>query len=100
MKLAEMIREKRGTGAATVTLATIATDEGGRHTSVAKVATVTVANPQRAELRSLIWALLWDVSEAEREAELTRCLEFAPEALAMYGRCHAEYDRLGEQPHG
>ena len=91
-----MIRGKRDTGAATVTLATIATDGGGSTPSVAKVATVTVANPQRAELR-LASRLMADRKVSARVSELRDQLSAKSSSPR---RCHAEYVRLGEQPHG
>jgi hypothetical protein len=50
------------------------------------------------ELRRLIWQLLWDVAEAEREAELAQCMDYVGEALVMYRRVRDEYERAEELP--
>jgi len=50
------------------------------------------------ELRRLIWSLLWDVGEADREAELANSLRDVPSALACYRQCWREYHELEELP--
>ena len=48
------------------------------------------------ELRRLIWVLLWDIAESEREGELGRSSLDVFTALECYRLCYREYERLGE----
>jgi len=102
----------RGRGGATETLATLATC-GFDQSLVAKVAAVAVANPKKPEgtfdsgrvtqarlleLRRLIDELYWDVSQQERQAELSRCADVFDDALRMYQGIWREYHQAGELP--